>query len=81
VTVLFSEGASEIFTRLPESVKRRAARSIELLASNPRMNPVRRRGIMRGYRYFVAYSILFYYLVSLTEIRISAILPGQMRGA
>ena len=79
--VLFPAGASEIFTRLPDPVKRRAARSIELLASHPQMYPVRRRGIMRGYRYFVAYSVLFYYSASSTEIRISAILPGQMRGA
>ena len=36
---------------------------------------------MRGYRYFGAYSVLFYYSTSSTEIRISAILPGRMRGA
>jgi len=81
VIVLFSAGASEIFTRLPEPVKRRAARSIELLASNPHMYPVRRRGVMRRYRYFAAYSVLFYYSASSTEIRIAAILPGRMRGA
>jgi hypothetical protein len=33
---------------------------------------------MRGYRYFVAYSFLFYYSASPAEIRISAILPGRM---
>lgn len=79
--VLFSAGASEAFALLPEPVKHRAARSIELLASNPHMYPVRGRGVMRGYRYFVAYSVLFYYTASSTEIRISAILPGRMRGA
>ena len=79
--VLFSAGASEIFTPLPEPVRRRAARSIELMAPNPHMYPVRRRGVMRGYRYFVAYTVLFYYSTSSTEIRISAILPGRMRGA
>jgi plasmid stabilization system protein ParE len=79
VIVLFSTGASEIFARLPEPVKRRAAGSIELLASNPRMYPIRRRGIMRGYRYFGAHSVLFYYSVSSAEIRIAAILPGRMR--
>jgi plasmid stabilization system protein ParE len=81
VIVLFSAGASEIFTLLPEPVRRRAARSIELLVHNPLMYPVRRRGIMRGYRYFVAHSVLFYYATSSTEIRISAILPGRMRAA
>jgi len=80
VTVLFSVGASELFARLPEPVRHRAARNIELLALNPHMYPVRRRGVMRGY-YFVAYSVLFYYSTSSTEIRISAILPGRMRGA
>jgi plasmid stabilization system protein ParE len=44
---------------LPDVVKRRAGRSIELLASQPRMYPVRRRGIMRGYRYFVAHGSSF----------------------
>jgi hypothetical protein len=34
---------------------------------------------MRGYRYFVAHSVLFYYSVSSAEIRIAAILPGRMR--
>jgi hypothetical protein len=58
-------GVSEIFALLPEPVKRRAARSIELLVSNPRMYPVRRRGIMCGYRYFIADSVLFYYSVYL----------------
>jgi len=60
VIVLFSAGASEVFAELPEAVKRRAARSMELLVSQPRMYPVRRRGIMRGYRYFVAHGVLFY---------------------
>jgi hypothetical protein len=81
VIVLFSAGASEIFAGLPDPVKRRAARSIELLTFNPHMYPIRRRGIMRGYRYFVAYSVLFYYTASSTEIRVSAILPGRMRRA
>jgi plasmid stabilization system protein ParE len=49
-------------------VKRRAARSIELLAAQPRMYPVRRRGVMRGYRYFVAHGFLFYYSVSSGEV-------------
>jgi plasmid stabilization system protein ParE len=79
VIVLFSAGASEIFATLPWPVKRRAARSIELLASQPRIYPVRRRGIMRGYRYFVAHGFLVYYSVSSGEIRIAAILSGRMR--
>ena len=77
--VLFSAGASEIFEALPLPVKRRAARSIELLAAQPRMYPVRRRGVMRGYRYFVAHGFLFYYSVSSGEVRIAGILPGRMR--
>ena len=77
--VLFSAGAAEIFASLPGPVKRKAARSIELLTSQPRIYPVRRRGIMRGYRYFVAHGVLFYYSVSSAEVRIAAILPGRMR--
>jgi plasmid stabilization system protein ParE len=79
VTGLFSVKTSEIFVQLPEAVRRRAARSIELLAIHPGMYPVRRRGIMRGYRYFGAHGTLFYYSVSSAEIRIAAILPGRMR--
>ena len=81
MTVLFSVGASEVFAQLPGPVQRRAAHSIELLAFQPQVYPVRRRGIMRGYRYFVAYGVLFYYSVSSTEARIAAILPGRMRVA
>ena len=33
---------------------KKAASSIELLERYPRMYPVRRRGLMRGYRYFAA---------------------------
>jgi hypothetical protein len=36
---------------------------------------------MRGYRYFVAHGVLFYYSVASAEIRIAAILPGRMRRA
>jgi len=54
VIVLFSAGASEFFSQLPEAVKRKAANSIELLSSHTQMYPVRRRGLMRGYSYFIA---------------------------
>jgi len=33
---------------------------------------------MEGYRYFVVERYLFYYSVTSSEIRISAILPGSM---
>ena len=42
------------------------------------MYPVRRRGLMRGYRYFVAGRYLVYYSVNSLEIRITAIIPGVM---
>jgi hypothetical protein len=45
------------------------------------MYPVRRRGLMRGYRYFVAGRHLFYYSVTSEEVRITAIIPGVMRQA
>ncbi len=79
--VLFPEGASETFADLPRPVQLRSARSMELLASNPRMFPVRQRGIMRGYRYFVAYEFLFFYSISSEEVRIAAIVPGRMNRA
>jgi len=61
VTVSFSATAGEVFAELPDAVKRRAAYSIDLLSNHPLIYPVRRRGIMRGYRYFVAFRTLFYY--------------------
>jgi plasmid stabilization system protein ParE len=79
VTVLFAEGLPEIFDDLPQDTKRLAARSIELLSVYPRMYPVRRRGLMRGYRYFIAGRFLFYYSVAATEIRMTAIIPAGMR--
>jgi plasmid stabilization system protein ParE len=81
VTVLFADGLPDVFNNLPEPVKRHAARSIDLLASQPRMYPIRRRGLMRGYRYFVIDDYLFYYSVTSAEVRISAIIPGRMRRA
>ena len=79
MTVLFADGVSEIFGELPERVQQRAAHSIELLRSHPYIYPIRRRGLMRGYRYFVAGQYLFYYAVTSTEIRMTAIIPAAMR--
>ena len=79
--VLFADGVPEIFAGLPREVQRRMAQSIELISAFPRMYPVRRRGLMRGYRYFVAGRFLVYYSVSAKEIRVSAIIPAVMRGA
>jgi hypothetical protein len=59
VIVLFAEGVPEVFAELPREVQRRAAHSIELISAFPRMYPVRCRGLMRDYRYFVAGRFLF----------------------
>lgn len=79
--ILFAETAAEAFAELPESTRRKAASSIELLEQHPRMYPVRRRGLMRGYRYFAAGRHLPYYGLSSQEVRITAIIPGAMRRA
>ena len=79
--VLFADGVPEVFAELPRKVQLRAAQSIELISVFPLMYPVRRRGLMRGYRYFVAGRFLFYYSVAGTEIRVSAIIPAAMRQA
>jgi hypothetical protein len=81
VKVLFADGLAEVFGELPENVKRQAARSIDLLPAYPRMHPLSRRGIMRGYRYFVVGRFLFYYSVASSEIRLTAIIPAAMRRA
>jgi len=81
VTVLFAEGVPELFAGLPSKVQQEAARKIELLPKAPLMFPVRRRGVMRGYRYFIAGRYLFYYSVSSAEIRVAAIIPAAMRRA
>jgi hypothetical protein len=70
VIVLFAEGVPEIFRELPREIQWRAAESIELISAFPLMYPVRRRGIMRGYRYFAVGRFLFYYSVTSDEIRI-----------
>ena len=79
--ILFAAAAAEAFDELPQSAKREAASSIELLEQHPRMYPVRRRGLMRGYRYFIAGRHLVYYSVSSQEVRFAAIIPGAMRRA
>ena len=76
--ILFASAAAEAFAELPETTKGRAAKSIELLEQHPKMYPVRRRGLMRGYRYFVAGKHLFYYNLSSQEVRITAVIPGVM---
>jgi plasmid stabilization system protein ParE len=81
VTILFAAAAAEAFSELLEATKQKAASSIELLAQHPRMYPARRRGIMRGYRYFAAGRHLIYDSVSSQEVRITAIIPGAMRRA
>jgi plasmid stabilization system protein ParE len=81
VKILFAAAAAEVFDELPQHTKRKAASSIELLEQYPRMYPVRRRGLMRGYRYFAADRHLFYYSVNSREVRITAIIPGAMRRA
>jgi len=81
VTVLFAAAAAEAFAELPDPTKRRVANSIELLEQHPKIYPVPRRGLMRGYRYFVAGRHLFDYSLSSEEARITAIIPGAMRRA
>jgi hypothetical protein len=43
------------------------------------MYPLRRLGLMRGYRYFIAGPYLFYYSAATAEIRLTAIIPAAMR--
>ncbi len=77
--ILFGDGVAEIFSELPEQDKREAAVKLDLLAQFPRMCPVRRLGVMKGYRYFLAGRHLFYYTVAGEEVRLSAIIPAVMR--
>jgi plasmid stabilization system protein ParE len=81
VTIVFGDGVEELFLTLPRPVQVQAAESITHLELYPKMYPVRRRGVMKGYRYFIAQGFLFYYAVSSDEVRISAILPGRIRQA
>jgi plasmid stabilization system protein ParE len=81
VTVLFSEGAAEVFDELPTYAQHRIERSIELISTFPRIYPRRRRGMMRGYRYFVAGRFLVYYSIAGSEVRVAAIIPAAMRKA
>lgn len=81
MTVFFADAALEIFETLPEETKRRAAFAIDLIAIFPQMYPIRYRGLMRGYRYFIAGRYLIYYSVSSSEIRVAAIIPAAMRRA
>lgn len=81
VTVLFGDGVPEIFEKLPEKTKREASHAMNLLSRNPCMYQVRRRGLMRGRRAFLAGRYLFSYSVSSAEVRIDAIIPAAMRRA
>ena len=81
MTILFAECAAETFSQVSEATKKKAAASLELLLYHPKMYPVRRRGPMRGYRYFLAGRHLFYNRLSSTEMHITAIVPAVMRRA
>ena len=81
MNILFADGLDEVFGELPEPVKHQAALLLDLLQSFPLMHPVRRRGLMRGYRYFVVGRYLFYYSVASSEIRLTAIIPAAMRAS
>jgi hypothetical protein len=71
VRILFGQGVHERFDELPVPVKTEASRIIDLLASFPLMYPVRRRGIMKGYRYFTSFGYLFFSSVTSAEVRIA----------
>ena len=79
--IVFAAEAAEAFAELPQSTKTRAARCFQLLEQHPKMYPTRRRGLMRGYRYFVAGRHLFYYSLNSQQVRVTAIIPGVMRKA
>lgn len=79
--IVFAAEVAEAFAELPQPTKTKAARCIELLEGHPKMYPTRRRGLMRGYRYFVAGRHLFYYSLNSQQVRVTAIIPGAMRKA
>jgi plasmid stabilization system protein ParE len=66
---------------LPEKAKRQAVHAITLLSTFPHLYPMRCRGLMQGYRYFIAGRFLFYYSVAGQEVRVSAIIPAAMKMA
>jgi len=81
VNVLFGEGVLEVFQEFPRPVQVKAARIIDLIAVFSEIYPVRRIGLMRGYRYFNALGYYFYYSISSQEIRVTAVHPGRMEQA
>ena len=81
MTILIAPEVQEIFSELPVRAKLKAMRSLDFLVIFPNLYPVRRRGLMKGFRYFFADSYLFYYQVRGDELRVTAVIPGVMRGA
>ncbi len=56
-----------------------AQQKLDLVLSQPRMYPVRSRGVLRGQCYFYLEPYLFYYSLTPTEVRVNAILPRGLR--
>ena len=76
MTILFAEGVAQLFEELPRPVQGKAAKILDLIEIFPEMYPIRRRGLMKGYHYFQVFDYIFYYSVSSSEVRVSAILHG-----
>ena len=51
MTVVLGDGVPEVFESLPFALRKKDAEIIELIALFPEMYPIRRRGLMRGYRW------------------------------
>jgi len=81
VRVVLSTEVLEAFGELPVPTQRKASDLFRLVTRFPRMFRIRKRGLLRGYRFFEVDRRIFYYEVSSTEVRIIGILPGMMRGA
>lgn len=50
--LVFADGVPERFVELPRRAQLVAQQKLDLILTQPRMYPVRSRGVLRGQRYF-----------------------------
>lgn len=79
--LVWSPEAARILLTLPLPVRADIDLKAKYLHDFPEMYPVRRRGRLRGQRFFVSFDWIVYYMIEADEITITTMGHGRRRSA